>query len=81
MTFSDSIVQQAWQRAGGKCECERTSCGHTGKCSKQLTQGFQGWELAGGWEAHHITAGGQDTLSNCEILCQPCHKNTGSYGG
>jgi 5-methylcytosine-specific restriction endonuclease McrA len=32
-----------------------------------------------GWEAHHITAedaGGKDILSNCEILCQQCHKMT-----
>ena len=37
----------------------------------------------GGWEAHHKTAaasGGSDTLSNCEILCIPCHKNTRTYG-
>lgn len=34
-------------------------------------------------EAHHIKAkadGGSDDISNCKILCIPCHKNTESYG-
>ena len=35
------------------------------------------------WEAHHITAegvGGPSTLSNCQILCIPCHTLTQTYG-
>jgi 5-methylcytosine-specific restriction endonuclease McrA len=33
----------------------------------------------GAWEAHHIVsqeAGGESTLSNCEILCWDCHSRT-----
>lgn len=82
MAFPLSVVQQAWQRAGGKCECKRTICGHTGRCNKQLVWENRGKEGArGAWEAHHITAGGPDTLSNCEILCLDCHKKTQTYGG
>jgi len=81
MVFSDSTILQAWQRAGGKCECGRDSCGHYGRCGKQLEWNARGSEFYGGWEAHHVTAGGPDTASNCEILCQSCHKKTRTYGG
>lgn len=76
MAFPQSVIEQAWKRAGGKCECTRISCGHIGRCSEPLT--------ANNWHAHHRTAvasGGGDTLSNCEALCVRCHENTGSYGG
>lgn len=81
MAFSDEIVRQAWNRAGGKCECKRTGCGHPYQCNKYLFWGRRGTETEYGWETHHIVADGPDTLDNCEILCQRCHKNTGSYGG
>lgn len=84
MAFPNSVIQQAWQGAGGKCECKRTTCGHVGKHNKALSQSSQGMNSDLGWEAHHITsvaAGGSDTLSNCEILCMACHKKTRTYGG
>lgn len=28
MAFSDETVKAAWNRAGGKCECRRTTAGH-----------------------------------------------------
>ncbi len=71
MVFSDEVIRQAWQRAGDNCE----------RCNKALLFASRGKELEGGWEAHHKIASGPDTLANCEILCQPCHKNTKSYGG
>lgn len=84
MAFSEDIVKQAWQRASERCECKRERCGHYGRCNKYLLWISRGAESDYGWEAHHRTAvssGGSDTLDNCEILCQMCHKNTGSYGG
>ena len=85
MAFPLSVVEAAWRRSGGRCECQRSSCGHGyWRCGKQLDWSARGNDYAyGGWEAHHKTAaavGGPDTLSNCEILCISCHKNTGSYG-
>jgi 5-methylcytosine-specific restriction endonuclease McrA len=74
MAFSEEVKAQAYRRAGGKCECRRATCGHAGRCNKDLSRG---------WEAHHIlsvAAGGTDGLSNCEALCIPCHENTKSYG-
>ncbi len=76
MAFPQSVIDEVWKRSGGKCECTLVSCGHTGRCSETLT--------AHNWHAHHqvsVKSGGSDTLSNCQALCVPCHKNTGSYGG
>jgi len=72
MAFSESVVQQAWQKAGGKCECRRATHGHTGRCNKQLVRENRGREGRGKWEAHHRVRSGGDTLSNCEILCWVC---------
>ena len=81
MDFSNDTVRQAWDRAGGNCECRRSICGHTGRCNKSLLWDSRGSESENGWEAHHINSNGDDYLSNCEILCQECHKKTQSYGG
>jgi 5-methylcytosine-specific restriction protein A len=78
MAFSESVKDAAFRRSGGQCECKRTS--HSshwwGRCSTAITRH--------GAEYHHIIsqdAGGSDGLENCEALCVPCHKATGSYGG
>lgn len=84
MAFSQEVIRQAWERAGGRCECQRVSCGrHLGRCNKQLVWGNHADGQRGAWEAHHKTAvssGGGDVLSNCEILCLECHRRTKSYG-
>ena len=75
MAFSQQVKDDAWRRAGGKCECTRSTCRHhTGRCNAALNK----------WHAHHKVsqnAGGADTLNNCEALCVQCHENTRSYGG
>ena len=74
MAFPQETKDAAWRRAGGKCECTRQCSHHTGRCNATLNS----------WHAHHkaaVSSGGGDGLSNCEALCVPCHKNTGSYGG
>jgi 5-methylcytosine-specific restriction endonuclease McrA len=74
MAFPQTVKDAAYRRAGGRCECTRTSCGHIGRCPRPLSAG---------WEAHHIVsqlAGGADTLANCEALCLACHRDTLSYG-
>jgi hypothetical protein len=76
MAFSEETKSAAWRRAGGKCECTRTVCTHhRGRCNAELS--------AGKWHAHHKTAEDakrDDSLSNCEALCIPCHENTRTYG-
>lgn len=70
MGFPESIVKQAFERAGGHCE----------SCDKQLVFKNRGRGSGrGAWEAHHrtrVASGGDDTLSNCKILCEECHIDT-----
>ncbi len=78
MAFSETTKDQAFARAGGRCECRRDHASHRGyRCATTFTRN------GGQWDAHHITAvsaDGSDGLSNCEALCLACHKQTGSYG-
>ncbi len=73
MAFSEETINEAWRNAGGRCECTRKTCTHhTGRCNAILTRYNK-------WHAHHkvaVAAGGNDTVSNCEALCIPCHENT-----
>lgn len=75
MAFSESTKDLAFKRSGGRCECERESHGHTGRCPTRVTRH--------GAQYHHKHAeslGGSDSLSNCEVLCVRCHKQTQSWG-
>ena len=87
MKFPEHIVQQAWERASGYCECNRNY--HCHKEDNQPCKETLVWEhkdregIKGSWYAHHIipTAnGGPNEVSNCEILCYECYKSAGSYG-
>jgi len=82
MSFPEGEVKKAWSRSGGKCECTRSqqNC-HTGyRCNKTLEWSERGKETTKGWEAHHKDRSKASVASNCEILCQKCHKATRSYG-
>lgn len=77
MAFSESVKDQAaFRRSGGRCECKRRHHSHgVSRCSRTVTRPSA--------EFHHVTAesvGGSNGLSNCEVLCLPCHKGTPSYG-
>jgi len=73
MAFSEEVVKLAFFAAGSKCECERTTHGHTEKCNNSLNFNDRGREGTGVWEAHHknwLSSGGSDSLSNCEYKYQ-----------
>ena len=77
MAFSEATKDSAFARSGGRCECKRQAHrAHAGgRCTTILSRLSP--------EYHHITAqrvGGSDGLSNCEVLCHPCHVLTDSYG-
>ncbi len=76
--FSDEIVEQAWARSGGNCECELTGHGHTGKHNATLLKSFRGdRDSSFGWEAHSKSGSHLDIASDCLIYCwNPCHKAT-----
>jgi hypothetical protein len=79
MPFTEDIVRDAWDRAGGRCECARGEHSHNSRCGKRLAWENRGQEYNwGAWQAHHvigIARGGEDTLDNCEVLCWECLGN------
>lgn len=80
MAFSIETVTIAWKRAGGRCECRRSSHNHHYvRCNKLLVWSNRGRTGKGCWEAHHINSNGGDSLSNCEIICYDCHVGTRSF--
>lgn len=79
MAFSISVVDAAWRRSGGRCECRRTTHGHSVPHGAVLVAVNRGRDGIGAWETNHRTrveSGGDDSLSNCEILCWTCHRAT-----
>jgi len=75
MSFTDRVVQQAWGRSGGRCECRRWTHKHEQvRCGKELVLTNKGKEGQGRWEAHRFSRTGGDALTNCEILCGDCYK-------
>jgi len=82
MEFSENTIIQAFRRSGGRCECTRSSHHHLlNRCTNSLIWAMRGIRTGqpDAWEANHINrveSGGDNSLSNCEILCWPCHKAT-----
>ena len=75
MAFPEDVVEQAWKRAGGKCECKRREHKHVPvRCGKDLVYTNRGREGQGRWEAHCVNPKFTDILYNCEILCADCYK-------
>jgi 5-methylcytosine-specific restriction endonuclease McrA len=77
MAFSEPTKTAAWKRSGQRCECRRKEHGHLfPRCLIFFFSRSQA-------EFHHLTTldqGGDDTLSNCQVLCKSCHRKTDSYG-
>lgn len=75
MAFSETIIQEAWQRAGGVCECKRFEHDHANyRCSNTVSLSERDTQNPGAWVVHHLEKGAGDSLDNCEILCGYCHK-------
>ena len=76
--FPEEIVEEAWIKSGGKCECGIPGHGHTGRHDKSLMKSFRGdRDSSYGWEAHSVSGLHLGILSDCKIFCwEPCHKAT-----
>lgn len=76
--FPESIIEQAWVRSGGKCECDEAGHGHTGRHNRTVLKSSHGDRNSEyGWEAHSVTGSHLDFLPDCKIYCwNPCHKAT-----
>ncbi len=81
MAFPDDVVRQAWERAGGQCECRRRTHAHFyTPCGKILIWQKRGQAAAGGWDAYKADVSMGEVLSNCEILCSDCHRGVFGRG-
>ncbi len=70
MAFSESVIEKAWKRASGRCECTRWSHKHNPvRCGKELVFANRCREGQGRWDAHRVSPKYNETLYNCEILC------------
>jgi len=80
MAFQKEVVDEAWQKSGGKCGCQRTSHYYhrDSMCGQSLVLESRGNPNGrGAWEAHHRDGNmNNNEPSNCEILCWDCHKQT-----
>lgn len=76
MAFSEEVLEQAWQRSGGKCECQSPTHDHGFLACDELLEWLnRSGPGMGAWEARHIVKvenGGDDSLDNCEIRCLAC---------
>jgi hypothetical protein len=77
MAVPEYFILQAWEKAGGQCECRRMSHGHTyGRCTRRLTYANRGAQGPGGWAPRYRTSQGTGTPLSCEILCLDCYEQT-----
>ena len=77
MEFSDAIIEQAWLRSDGKCECERATHKNWGKCNTLVIKSSRGdGHKILGWETHSKSGLYLNSPSDCEIFCWNCHKAT-----
>ena len=74
--FSEELIERAWTRSKGKCECEYRDHDHTGKCDRMLIKVFRGDRMSEyGWEPHSISGRYLDNLADCTIMClNPCYR-------
>lgn len=74
--FSKELIEKAWERSGGVCECRRAGHGHIGRCHNSLIKGHRDDRISYfGWQAYSKSGDYLDSLDDCEILCyDPCYK-------
>jgi hypothetical protein len=73
MTVPEMMVLQAWEKAGGQCECRRFSHGHPYvRCTNRLVYEMRGSHERGGWAPRFQRSPTTGTTLSCEILCMDC---------
>ena len=75
MAFSESTLKEAWEKAGGQCECSRRTHRHFyTPCGRLLNWAKRGEAAEGGWQAREIDSFSGDKADNCLILCIECYE-------
>jgi hypothetical protein len=77
MTVPEVFILQAWEMAGGQCQCRRFSHGHPYvRCTRRLKYEARGAKEQGGWAPRFRTSPTTDTPLSCEVLCMECFERT-----
>jgi hypothetical protein len=74
MAFPEPLIQAAWRRSGGQCECTSDGHGHGKRCGTRLLSTLQAAEGGAGRTASRRASWGTDVLANCEIRCTRCQR-------
>jgi hypothetical protein len=75
MAFSDEVLKEAWEKAGGQCECNRRTHRHFyTPCGRLLKWEKRNDVTEGGWEAREIDSFAGNNASNCIVLCMECYQ-------
>ncbi len=70
---AENIIEKAWSRAGGHCECTSDSHWHNGRCNGIVIRSFRGEKNnTYGWEAYNKN-GSCSEPSDFEIYCAKCY--------
>ena len=77
--FPLMVIEQAWQRARGQCECHHAVHGHHIPCGRKLSFDKHSAQENEGWEVHVRNRDAAPTLDNCEVLCYRCYKQSRLY--
>jgi hypothetical protein len=76
MEFPTSVVERAWRRSGGRCECTKSNHKHHGRCNMALVWDNRGRGNAGRWEAYSVSSFDRTSTSDCKILCWDCGRQS-----
>jgi len=75
MSVPEIMVREAWERTGGRCECQRYAHNHTYvRCARLLKWELRGRSAPGGWQPIIRTGFSSDIPLSCEILCASCNQ-------
>ena len=74
MPFPLKIVEAAWKRSHGMCECKRVTHGHAIPHKMRLTWENRRKEGSGKWEAYSLTGEYREEVYDCIILCWDCYE-------
>jgi hypothetical protein len=75
MPIPELALLQAWEKAEGRCQCQRWAHNHTYvRCNRRLAWDNRGANAEGGWIPRYRTSPTSNTLLDCEILCWDCYQ-------
>jgi anaerobic selenocysteine-containing dehydrogenase len=71
--FPATVINAAFERAGGCCECRDPNHIHGAeRCNTRCSMPMQGSPAPGGFEAMPINPSGPLDIENCHIVCSAC---------